>query len=118
MTNAAPQYVLQSWPTARQWDRAQITAPVTVQVGTTLYHGWGHDICSGGLGFVCAAPLALGDEISVTVTIDKLGKVQARGIVRHSAAFRSGCEFIFISPAEQQSIERYVRSSRATTTRR
>jgi hypothetical protein len=112
MTNAAPQYILQSWPTARQWERAQLRSPLTIAIDGTTYHGWCTDVCPGGLGFTCAAPLQTGDEIAVTVSLETAGTFRARGIVRHSAAFRSGCEFIFISPSEQQLIERYTRTSR------
>ena len=107
MTNAMPQYVLQTWPTVRQWDRVQLTLPVTISVGSTNYHGWCVDVCRGGLGFTCAAPLEPGQEIKVRVCFDTLGEIQARAIVRHNSAFRGGCEFLFIDPAEQQMIEQY-----------
>ena len=112
MTNAAPQYILQSWPTARQWERAQLRSPLTITLGNVVYHGWCTDVCPGGIGFTCAAPLQSGDEITISVSLEGLGSFRAKGIVRHSAAFRSGCEFVFILPAEQQMIERYVRAAR------
>jgi PilZ domain len=117
MTNAAPQYLLQSWPTARQWDRAALNSPITITAHGTKYHGWCVDVGQGGVGFTCAAPLASGEEIKVSVEFEALGAFEARGVVRHSAAFRAGCEFLFISPAEQQLIMNYVRGSRKTRSR-
>jgi hypothetical protein len=110
--SAAPQYLMQSWPTARQWDRATLDSPMTVTSGSTTYHGWCLDVCQGGIGFTCAAPLQLGDEIKVSIRFEALGDLEARGIVRHTAAFRSGCEFLFISPAEQQLVGLYVRTKK------
>jgi PilZ domain-containing protein len=108
-TAAAPHYLMQSWPTARQWDRATLDSPMTVTSGSTTYHGWCLDVSRGGIGFTCAAPLELGDEVKVSIRFEALGDLEARGIVRHTAAFRAGCEFLFISPGEQQLIEQYVR---------
>jgi hypothetical protein len=108
MTNAAPQYLLQTWPTVRQWERAALNSPVTITTSSGQYHGWCVDVCPTGLGFTCAAPLQAGEEIKVAVRFEALGDFEARGIVRHSAAFRAGCEFLFISPAEQQLISRYI----------
>jgi len=114
MTNAAPTYFLQTWPTARQWDRAPLTSPLTVTAGSTVYHGWCVDVGPGGIGFTCAAPLQPGDEIRAKLVVDSGGELHVRGIVRHSANFRSGCEFLSISPGEQQMIERYIRSARSS----
>jgi hypothetical protein len=110
MTNTSPQYVFQTWPTVRQWERVQLNVPVTISVDSTNYHGWCVDICQGGLGFTCAAPLAPGQEIKIRVSFDTLGEVQARAFVRHSNAFRGGCEFLFISPDQQRTIELYMAS--------
>jgi hypothetical protein len=112
-TVAAPHYLMQSWPTARQWERAKLDSPMTLTSGTKKYHGWCLDVCQGGIGFTCAAPLQLGEEIKVSIRFEALGDLEARGVVRHTAAFRSGCEFLFISPAEQQLIALYVRMKQA-----
>jgi hypothetical protein len=113
-TNTAPNFLLQSWPKARQWNRAPLRAPVTIKLGSITYHGWCKDVCPGGLGFTCAAPVEIGDEISVMVSLEGMGEIHVRGLVRHSAAFRSGCEFLFISPNEQETIDRYTRTVRPT----
>lgn len=109
MLSAVPQYVLQSWPTVRRWERAPLNSRLTLKIGSTCYRGWCENIGCGGLGFTCAAPLNPGDEIGIEIDSDVLGSIEARAVVRHSAAFRGGCEFVFISPLEQQMIAQYVR---------
>ena len=109
MISAVPQYVLQSWPTFRQWERAPLDSRVTVKVGPAAYRGWCENIGRGGLGFTCAAPLRPGDEVGIEIDSEILGCIEVRAIVRHTVAFHSGCEFVFISPLEQQMIAQYVR---------
>ena len=109
MISAVPQYVLQSWPMVRQADRAPLNSRLTLRIGATSYRGWCENISRGGVGFTCAAPLRPGDEVGIEIESDVLGSIEARAVVRHSAAFHGGCEFVFISPLEQQMIAQYVR---------
>jgi PilZ domain len=109
--SALAQYLSYPWPVTRQWSRALLRSAITVTYKGVQYRGWCADVSEGGVGFTCAVPVRPGDEIALSVACEEIGYLDARAVVRHSSAFRVGCEFLFVSSAEQQLLQRFVRKS-------
>jgi hypothetical protein len=109
--SALAHYLAQPWPVTRQWSRAPLRSAITVTFKGVKYRGWCMDLGEGGVGFTCAVPARPGDEISLSIACEEIGYLEARAIVRHASAFRLGCEFLFVSSAEQQLIQRFVRKA-------
>ena len=105
-----PEYLKQPWPTTRQFKRR----PLQTRLGVTAadgnrYRGWCQDVSEGGLGATVAAPLKLGDEVSLEFELAAGPEaVTVRALVRFTDGFRHGFEFLTLTPAQRAAILAYL----------
>lgn len=104
----SPQYVVQNWPTTRQFMRHDLEARLTINAPDKVIRGWCADIGEGGLAGVSSARLNLGDEVALEFQLPGTGEtVQVRAVVRYAAGFRYGFEFLTLTPVQRTAILEY-----------
>jgi hypothetical protein len=106
---ALPDYLEQAWPTERQLERFKLVQPLKVFViGVEVGQGTCFDVSIGGLGASVAAPLQLGQEVSLDFPVPtREARLHLKAVVRHFEAGRAGFEFLTITPQDRDSILSY-----------
>ena len=101
-----PDYMKQPWPTTRQFERRPLEARLLmVAAGPHSYRGWCRDVGEGGLGATIAAPLKLGDEVSLEFELPGCSEpLRVRALLRFSDGFRQGFEFLTLTPAQRSEL--------------
>jgi c-di-GMP-binding flagellar brake protein YcgR len=105
--NGTTHYSVQSWPVSRQFDRAQLVVPVSLDAAGQRLRAWSVNVSEGGIALTVPAALPQGQEISATFEVAERA-VSIKAVVRHGNGFRYGFEFLAISPEDQRAIRQYV----------
>ena len=107
-TSKTPVYAKQYWPITRQFERRRVESPVTLEVSGQRYRGWSIDLCEGGIGIMCPAPLHIGQEVSATVELTPEVAIHFRAVIRHCQGFRHGGEFLSIASQDRAALARFL----------
>jgi PilZ domain len=107
-TSKTPIYAKQYWPITRQFERRTVEARVTLEVSGQRYRGWSIDLCEGGIGLMCPAPLRVGQEVSAAVELAPEVTIHFRAVIRHSQGFRHGGEFLTIASQDRAALARFL----------
>lgn len=98
----------------RRYPRFFLSAPVIARrpfsSGSRLTHGITLEISMGGLSAVLCGPPPVGERVSVRMKLLNTA-FEARAIVRHSSAARTGFEFVDLSPEHRQRIQTCIEHS-------
>jgi PilZ domain len=78
--------------------------------GYVRVYGRCFEIAEAGLGAVTASELAVGDIVSVELSIPDMPEpIAVRAVVRHRVGFLHGCEFVGLLPEQLEWIRKFCR---------
>jgi hypothetical protein len=97
---------------ARRFIRYRTELPLVLKVlgrdGYVCIHGRCFELAEAGLGAVATSELALGEMISVELSIPDMPEaITMRAVVRHRTGFQHGCEFVGLLPKQLEWIRKF-----------
>jgi hypothetical protein len=94
----------------RRWERHHVKIRASLRLSRNgIEHflvGTCYDIAEGGTRLFLASELHDGEEITLKLTLPYSEAVEVKGVVRNRVRYEYGIEFVVISEAARQSIER------------
>ena len=96
----------------RRFDRYRTELPLVVKVlgrhGYVRVHARCFELAEAGLGVVTTSELAVGEMVSVELSIPDMPEpIAVRAVVRHRMGFLHGCEFVGLLPAQRKCIREF-----------
>jgi PilZ domain len=93
----------------RRFDRYRTELPLVVKVlgrhGYVRVHGRCFELAEAGLGAVTTSVLAVGEMVSLELSIPDMPEpIAVRAVVRHRMGFLHGCEFVGLLPEQLECI--------------
>ena len=96
-----------TYDTVRRYCRLSTNISVRVFLGTKRTDARGHDIGAGGMAIYVPVELAVGTSVNLSFQLPYSRIVfGVRAIVRNGNGFRYGVEFVDLTPAEADEIQR------------
>ena len=103
----------------RRFVRYRTELPLVLKVfdrhGYVRIHGRCFELAEAGLGAVTTSELAVGEMVSVELSIPDMPEpIALRAVVRHRTGFLHGCEFVGLLPEQLEWIRKFCQDLQPT----